>query len=87
MDMKIQYLYHYYEKSKGPFLNLSDLNINDAQKLMDEVKENNDLMASHRYDGYLERRKELEQIARNIFISKGGKASETVTAIKAAKEV
>ena len=52
MNTKIQYLYHYYESSKGPFLNLSDLKIDDAQKIMDEVKANNDLMASHRYDGY-----------------------------------
>lgn len=77
-DNQIQYLYHYFEKSKGPFLNLSDLCINEAQEVMDKIKENNSLMASHRYDGYLERRKELEQIARNIFISKGGKPKRKV---------
>lgn len=78
LDNKIQYLYHYFEKSKGPFLNLSDLCINKAQEVMDKIKENNSLMVSHRYDGYLDRRKELEQIARDIFISKGGKPKRKV---------
>jgi hypothetical protein len=69
----IEYLYHYYEKSNGPFRNLSDLTINEAQKVLNEIKAKNQVLAAHRYDGYLERRRELEDTARNIFISKGGK--------------
>ena len=68
-----KYLYHYYEKSKGPFLNLSDFDIDMAQSVMDEIKANNDLMAAHRYDGYLKRRVYLEGMARELFIAKGGK--------------
>src|SRR5690242_11026963 len=70
---ELEYLYHYYEKSKGPFKNLSDLNIDEAQKIQNEIKAKNEVFASNRQKGYLDRRKELEQIARNIFISKGGK--------------
>lgn len=72
-DKSIKYLYHYYEKDRGPFLNLSDLDIPQAQKILDRIKQENKVMAIHRYKGYLERRKELEQMAREIFISKGGK--------------
>ena len=66
-------LYHYFESSIGPFKNLSALSIENAQKIMDKIKAENKTFATHRYDGYLERRKELEQIAREIFIKKGGK--------------
>jgi hypothetical protein len=75
---KIDYLYHYYEKIDGPFRNLSDLNINEAQKVLSKIKAKNEVFASQRYDGYLERRLELEQIARKIFISKGGKPVRNV---------
>ena len=74
----VEYLYHYYEKSNGPFKNLSDLAIDEAQKVLNEIKLKNEVFASHRYEGYLERRKELEQTARNIFISKGGKPIRNV---------
>jgi hypothetical protein len=69
----MDYLYHYYEKNDGPFRNLSDSNIADAQKILNKIKAKKELFASQRNDGYLERRRELEQIARSIFISKGGK--------------
>jgi len=68
-----EYLYHYYEKRNGPFKNLSDLSLVEAQKVLDKIKAENSVMAVHRYVGYLERRKDLEQIARSLFIAKGGK--------------
>ncbi len=37
---------------------------------MNEIKKSNTTFAAQRYDGYLERRFELEQTARNIFIRK-----------------
>lgn len=67
------FLYHYYERRRGPFRNLSDLPLADAQGVLDEIKAENQLMAAHRYPGYLERRRELEQLARSIFIAKGGR--------------
>lgn len=69
----MKYLYHYYEKAKGPFLNLSDLNIENAKSIMKTIKAESIIFASHRNNKYLNRRKKLEQIARDIFISKGGK--------------
>lgn len=69
----VDYLSHYFEKQIGPFKNLSDLSLEQAQNVLDIIKADNQLMAAHRFPGYLERRAELEQIARNFFIAKGGK--------------
>ena len=65
-------LYHYYEQGVGPFMNLSDLAVSEAQAILDRIKRTNVTFAAHRYDGYLERRRELESLARSIFVSKGG---------------
>ena len=69
----VEYLYHYYEKQIGPFKNLSDLTLEEAQTVLGKIKTENQVMAAHRFPGYLERRAELEQIARTMFIDKGGK--------------
>ena len=69
----IDYLFHYYEKKSGPFSNLSSVPLPDAQKILNGLKSERQTMASQRYDGYLQRRHELESIARAIFIEKGGK--------------
>lgn len=69
----IKYLYHYYEKSRGPFLNLSDLHIKDAESILKGLRNEGTVFASQRQEGYLKRRQELESVARDIFISKGGK--------------
>ena len=69
----LDYLYHYYEKRTGPFRNLSDLALDEAQKVLNRIKAENQVMAAHRFSGYLERRKELEGIARKLFVEKGGK--------------
>lgn len=71
-------LYHYYEKATGPFINLSDLSTLKAQDVLHEIKQSNVTMAARRNDGYLDRRRELEQIARDLFQSKGGKPIRTV---------
>lgn len=68
-----EHLYHYYERRVGPFRSLSDLPLVQAQEVLDRIKADNQLMAAHRYAGYLERRKELEQTARSAFVAKGGK--------------
>ncbi len=71
-------LYHYYEQRRGPFLNLSDLPIAEAQRVLDTLKAESTTMAAQRVDGYLEGRRELEQLARRLFIAKGGKPKRTV---------
>ena len=32
------YLYHYYEKTSQPFLNLSDLSIEEANQILEKIK-------------------------------------------------
>ncbi len=71
-------LYHYYEKSAGPFRNLSDLDRDSAQAILDAIKRTNTTFAAHRYDGYLARRGELEALARELFIKKGGRPIRAV---------
>ncbi len=72
------YLYHYYEKEIGPFRNLSDLSLEEAKEKLHKIKQENTTFAAQRFDGYLERRVELEQLARELFIQKGGKPIRTV---------
>jgi hypothetical protein len=67
------YLYHYYEKTTGPFKNLSDIPLEQAKHVLAKIKADNQSFAANRLPGYLERRRELEQIARKIFVDKGGK--------------
>jgi len=71
-------LCHYYERRKGPFLNLSDLPLAEAQRMLNSIKAESSAMAAQRFDGYLERRRELEQLARRLFIAKGGRPKRAV---------
>ena len=66
-------LYHYFEKSKGPFLSLSALPINEAIAIQDQLISDNKTFAAQRTDKYLPRRRELEKIVHELFIKKGGK--------------
>ncbi|AIQ53514.1 hypothetical protein [Paenibacillus sp. FSL R7-0331] len=70
-------LYHYYEKALGPFRNLSDLPAAEAEEVLAAIRQKKKTMAAHRPDGYLQRRRELEQLARALFIAKGGKPVRT----------
>ena len=66
-------LYHYFDKSKGPFRNLSALSIEEGVKIQNELTGAHAFFASKRNDGYIERRKEIEKTALEIFLQKGGK--------------
>ena len=65
----MMYLYHYYEKSVGAFRNLSELDIEQAQKIQDRLE---GVFASERNERYLIRRRYLEDTVRRMFIEKGG---------------
>lgn len=67
------YLYHYFERGKGPFLNLSDLSCEMAEEKQREICALGKGFAAGRNENYIRRRRELEGLAREIFISKGGK--------------
>lgn len=67
-------MYHYFETNLGPFRNLSKLSMDDAIKISIQIREVGELFASQRSDDYLFVRRDLERLAREAFISKGGKA-------------
>lgn len=59
------FLYHYYEKKNGPFLNLSDLSFEEAKQIQDSLIKDGKVFASQRNGKYLERRKYLEQLVQD----------------------
>ncbi len=67
------YLYHYFDKSKGPLLSLSALPLEEAVAIQSKLVSENKTFAAQRNDGYLLRRQELERVVHKLFIEKGGK--------------
>lgn len=49
-------LYHYFEKEKGPFCSLSDLSLEDAENVLNEIKKRNQIYAAKRDENYIKRR-------------------------------
>lgn len=68
-----EYLYHYYDESTGPFMNLSDLEMGEAERVLQDVRASKKGFASARSADYLQIRFDLESKARELFIGKGGK--------------
>lgn len=66
-------LYHYYELDNGPFKNLSSLGINEAEEVLEKLRDKGDIFASKRSNDYLKIRRDLENQAKTLFTSKGGK--------------
>jgi len=69
----MMFLYHYFEKSKGPFLSLTALSLGDAAEIQRKLVSDNKTFAAQRNEQYLSRRYELEKLVRAMFIEKGGK--------------
>ncbi|WP_315673826.1 hypothetical protein [Clostridium sp. 19966] len=68
------FLYHYFEKSVGPFRNLSDLSMDEAKLVIENIRESrSDTYAAKRDENYMKRRAAYEELARKLFIEKGGK--------------
>lgn len=72
-----RFLYHYYECSRGPFRNLSDLALAEAEAVLDGIRLRGDGFASQRKADYLTIRRELEALVRARFIEKGGQPLRT----------
>lgn len=71
--MTKKYLDHYYDKTIGPFKNLSDLSIEEANKVLQKIaitKPN--VQCAKRYADYMQARLHYENILRNKFREKGG---------------
>jgi hypothetical protein len=68
------YLYHYYDKSVGPFVNLSDLPPEEAEAVLAAIKEKKpNVQSAKRHPTYIEDRRAYEEILRQEFAKKGGK--------------
>ncbi len=67
------FLTHYYEAKIGPFVNLSDLPMMEAEYVLAQIRKTKRSFASQRASDYLKVRRELEDRVRDLFIQKGGK--------------
>jgi hypothetical protein len=67
------YLYHYYEYRNGPFRSLSNLPMEEAEAVLDELRQSGKVFAGKRAADYLQVRRQLERKARELFVRKGGK--------------
>ena len=67
------YLYHYYDKAIGPFKNLSDLSIKDANRVLQEIASTKPgVQCAKRNSNYMQARIYYENILRTEFQKKGG---------------
>ncbi|MGC5770906.1 hypothetical protein [Paenibacillus pabuli] len=64
--------YHYFEKSVGPFRNLSSLSEQDAEVVSQRIRQEGRNFASQRSADYMMIRRALEQKAYEQFITKCG---------------
>lgn len=67
------YLYHYFDNTVGPFRNLSDLPMEDANQILSEISMNKpNSQCSKRSADYMQARLFYEDILRKEFLKKGG---------------
>jgi hypothetical protein len=66
------FLSHYYEYANGPFRSLSDLPLENAEAIQEQIRRDGNRFASQRKADYLVIRRELEDRIRGFFIEKGG---------------
>ncbi len=72
------YLYHYFDKTVGPFVNLSDLPVDEAQSVLNTIKATKpNSQCAQRHDQYVEYRRNCESIIRSEFAKKGGVITRT----------
>lgn len=68
-----EYLIHYYERARGPFLSLSDLPLEQAEAVLEEIRRRGNVFASRRAPDYVRVRFDLEERIRAQFELKGGR--------------
>ncbi len=73
----VDMLYHYYDESTGPFRNLSDVEQEEAGRILQNLRTQDKWFAGKRSMDYLEIRNQLEKRARDLFILKGGRPTRT----------
>ena len=73
------FLYHYFEKSHGPFLNLSDLNNDEAIQIQNDLSARSQIYARRYANGqYIFERRIVEKRAYAMFVRKGGKPQRQI---------
>lgn len=73
------YLYHYYNRNSQPFLNLSDLSLEKANSVLEEIRRTKpNSFCAKRQPEYMENRLYYENILREEFKKKGGKIERNV---------
>ena len=66
-------LYHYYDKSRRPFMNLSDVSIEKAKDILNRIKADKpNTQSAKRQESYVDDRLFYEQILRYEFEKQGG---------------
>jgi hypothetical protein len=65
-------LYHYYPCDQKPFRNLSDLPFDEAEAVLEAIRQRGEGFASQRKADYLTIRRDLEAMVRARFVEKGG---------------
>ena len=66
-------LYHYFDKKIGAFVNLSDLPLDEAESILNEIRQTRpNAQSATRLFGYMKRRHEIEEILKTDFEKKGG---------------
>lgn len=66
-------LYHYYDKTIGPFRNLSDISAEEANRVLKEIAEKKpNVQCAKRNPEYMQMRAYYENILRSEFQKKGG---------------
>jgi hypothetical protein len=71
------FLSHYYERSTGPFSNLSMLPMEQAEQILNKIRRDGNRFASRRSEDYLARRRGIEDKIRKLFVEKGGEPKLT----------
>jgi hypothetical protein len=67
------YLYHYFDKTIGAFVNLSDIPMDEAKAILNTIKETKpNVQSAKRHPEYMENRYYYEEILRTEFAKKGG---------------
>lgn len=67
-------LFHYYDKRYGPFKSLSDLSMDEANQILNKIKqEAPNSFCAKRSPSYMKDRLYFEDILRKEFLKKGGK--------------
>ena len=72
-------LYHYYDRTVGPFRNLSEVSVGEAKAVLDRIRKEKPRSQSALRDPlYVEHRRNCEEILRQEFVKKGGRMERRV---------